>query len=91
MTYSRLPLWFWFFTAFMMQSKVSIKELAETLQHPYATISRPFDLEDMGAFYTDDYPVYNFLRSLSLHETVNHSLGEYAKSGIHTNTVEGEF
>jgi len=57
MAYSRLPLRFWFFTA----------------------------------FYTDDYPSYNFLGSLSLHETVNHSLGEYARGKVHTNTVEAEF
>ena len=40
MAYSRLPLRFWFFTAFMMQSKVSVKEVAETLQRPYAIIFR---------------------------------------------------
>jgi len=183
MAYSRLPLRFWFFTAFMMQSKVSVHELAETLPNPYATVFRmvrrlrenlyltasslslkgiveldevyvtaglkgkkdlkrkprirglkrrgrgtyavdkppilgvverngsvrlipmadvaartvlhrlfkAFDLEDVEAFYTDDYPAYNALRSLSLHETVNHSIGEYARSGAHTNTVEGEF
>jgi len=52
---------------------------------------KDFNLEDVEAFYTDEYPAYNALRSLSLHETVNHSIGEYAKSGVHTNTVEGEF
>ena len=40
MAYSRLPLRFWFFTAFMMQSKVSIRELAETLQRPYVSVFR---------------------------------------------------
>lgn len=183
MAYSKLPLRFWFFSAFMMQSKVSIRELSKTLQRPYTTVFRmvrrlrenlyltassvslkgvveldevyvtaglkgkkclrrrprirglkrrgrgtyavdkppilgvverdglvrlipmadvaartvlrclfkAFDLDDVEAFYTDDYPAYNALRSLSLHETVNHSLGEYARSGVHTNTVEGEF
>jgi len=183
MAYSRLPLRFWFFTAFMMQSMVSVRELAKDLQRPYATVFRmvrrlrenlyltastvslkgiveldevyvsaglkgkrglrrrprirglkrrgrgtyavdkppilgvierdglvrlipmadvatrtvlrrlfrAFNLEDVEAFYTDDYQAYNALRSLSLHETVNHSLGEYARSGVHTNTVEGEF
>jgi len=183
MAYSKLPLRFWFFTAFMMQSKVSVRELAGTLQRPYVTVFRmvrklrenlyltastvslkgiveldevyvtagvksekvrgrrprirglkrrgrgtyaqdkppilgvverdgpvrlipmadvaattmlplilkTFILEDVEAFYTDNYPAYNFLRSLGVHETVNHSLGEYARNGVHTNTVEAEF
>lgn len=181
--YSRVPLRVWFFTAFMMQSKVSVLELAETLRLPYKTmfrvakrlrenlyltastvrlkgiveldevyvtaglkgkkglrrrprirglkcrgrgtyavdkppilgvvareglvrlipmadvasktvlqcLFRTFSLEDVEAFYTDEYPSYNALRSLARHETVNHSLGEYARNGVHTNTVEGEF
>jgi len=183
MAYSRVPLRVWFFTTFMMQSKVSVLELAETLRLPYKTmfrvakklrenlyltastvrlkgivevdevyvtaglkgkkglkrrarirglkrrgrgtyaadkppvlgvvergglvrlipmadvasktvllcLFRTFSLEDVEAFYTDEYPSYNALRSLTRHETVNHSLGEYARSGVHTNTVEGEF
>jgi transposase-like protein len=50
-----------------------------------------FNVKDVEAFYTDDYSAYNALRSLSLHETVNHSIGEYARGKVHTNTVEGEF
>jgi len=38
MDHSRLPLRFWFFTAFMMQSKVSVRELAEALKLPYNTM-----------------------------------------------------
>jgi transposase-like protein len=183
MAHSRLPLRFWFFTAFMMQSKISVKELAETLQRPYNTVFRMvrkirrnlyltastiklngiveldevyvkaglkgkrnlkrksrirglkrrgrgtyavdkppilgvvergglvrlvpmadvaartvlrrlfkgFDLEDVEALYTDDFPSYNALRSLACHETVNHSIGEYARGKVHTNTVEAEF
>ena len=34
MDHSRLPLRVWFFTAFMLQSKVSVRELAETLKRP---------------------------------------------------------
>ncbi|MGB9671614.1 MAG: transposase [Candidatus Norongarragalinales archaeon] len=52
---------------------------------------KTFDLEDVEAFYTDDYSSYNALKSLSHHKTVNHSLGEYARGEVHTNTVEAEF
>jgi transposase-like protein len=31
------------------------------------------------------------IRSLSRHDTVNHSLREYARGRVHTNTVEAEF
>ena len=183
MAYSRLPLRFWFFAAFMLQSKVSVRELAETFRCPYVTVFRmvrrlrmnlyltastvslkgiveldevyvttglkgkkvrerqprirglkrrgrgtyaedkppilgvverdgpvrlipmadvaattilplllkTFSLENVEAIYTDDYPAYNFLRNIGVHETVNHSLGEYARNGVHTNTAEGEF
>lgn len=183
LAHSKLPLRVWFFTAFMMQSKVSVRELAKTLQRPYVTVFRmvgrlrenlyltastvrlqgiveldevyvtaglkgkrglrrrprirglkrrgrgtyavdkppilgvvergglvrlvpmadvaartvlrhlfkAFDLEDVEALYTDDYPAYNCLRSLGHHETVNHSLGEYARGKVHTNPVEAEF
>ena len=50
-----------------------------------------FDLDDLDAFYTDEYPAYNFLKSLCFHETVNHSIEEYVRGNVHTNTVEGEF
>jgi transposase-like protein len=42
--------------------------------------------------YHDDHPSYSILSGAYRHETVNHSLGEYARDGgIHTNTVEAEF
>lgn len=183
MACSKLPLRTWFFTAFTLQSKVSVKELAETLQLPYATVFRMvrklrenlymkastlklkgiveidevyvkaglkgkrnlrrkprkrglkrrgrgtyavdkppllgvverggpvrlipltdvaaktvlrrlfkcFHLEDVEAFITDDFSSYNWLRGLGRHEAVNHSLGEYARGWIHSNTVEAEF
>lgn len=47
--------------------------------------------EEAEAVYTDEYPTYNLLDGLCNHQTVNHSLGEYARSGVHTNTVEAEF
>jgi len=173
MAYSRVTLRVWFFTAFMLQSKVSVRELAKTLKRPYVTVFRMvrrirknlyltaspiklkgiveldevyvkaglkgkrnlkrkprirglkrrgrgtyaadaspilgvverggsvrlvpmadvaartvlrrlfkgFDLEDVEALYTDDFPSYNALRSLSCHETVNHGIGEYARGG----------
>ena len=40
MAHSRLPLRVWFFTAFMLQSKVSVRELAKTLKRPYVTVFR---------------------------------------------------
>ena len=48
--------------------------------------------EETEAVYTDEYPTYNLLDGFCNHQTVNHSLGQYAReSGIHTNTVEAEF
>jgi len=52
---------------------------------------KTFEMKDLEALYSDDYPAYNALRSLSRHDTVNHSLGEYARGRVHTNTVESEF
>ena len=40
MEHSKLPLKTWFYTAFTIQSKVSVKELSETLGLPYATTYR---------------------------------------------------
>ena len=180
---SKLPLRTWFFTAFTIQSKVSVKELSKTLNLPYATTYRmvkklrrnlymkapklklegiveidetyvkaglkgkrnlrreprkrglkrrgrgtyrrdkppilgvverggqvrllpltdvasrtvllrllkEFDLDDVEAFVTDDYPSYGFLGGLGRHESVNHSIGEYARGLFHTNTVEAEY
>ncbi len=40
--------------------------------------------------YTDEYSVYDFLESSGyLHESVNHSAGEYARGDVHINTQEG--
>jgi transposase-like protein len=48
--------------------------------------------EEAEAVYTDDYPVYHILNGFCNHQTVNHSLGEYAREGgIHINTAEAEF
>ena len=40
--------------------------------------------------YTDEYNIYNFLSENYIHQTVNHSQGEYAREDdIHVNTIEG--
>jgi len=180
---SKLPLRVWFFTAFMLQSKVSVRELAKDLGLPYNTMYRVVERlrlnlyltastvklkgvveldevyvtaglkgkkgvnrlsrvrglkrrgrgtyaadkppilgvvqrkgfvrlipmadvaartvlrhlfknskpDEIEALYTDDYPSYNFLESFTPHETVNHSIGEYARGRVHINTVEAEF
>jgi len=44
------------------------------------------------AVYTDEYSAYNILDGFCNHQTVNHSMGQYARGGgIHINTVEAEF
>lgn len=41
---------------------------------------------------TDQAPTYKFIgESFAQHSTVNHSIGEYARGPITTNTVEGYF
>lgn len=47
---------------------------------------------DPGAVvYHDDYRPYGILDGAYGHESVNHNAGEYARGGVHTNTIEGEF
>jgi len=41
--------------------------------------------------YTDNFTPYKILSNLYRHETVNHSIGEYARGEVHINTCEGEF
>ena len=40
---------------------------------------------EIEAIFTDEWPAY---RGLPKHDTVNHSIYEYARSDVHTNTVE---
>ena len=48
--------------------------------------------DDNANINTDDYSSYNILTNNGFnHETVNHSMGEYARGSVHTNTVEAEF
>jgi transposase-like protein len=47
-------------------------------------------IEEGSTIYTDDYAVYDFLASSGyIHESVNHSAGEYARGEVHINTQEG--
>jgi transposase-like protein len=47
-------------------------------------------IEKGSKVYTDEYSVYDFLESSGyLHESVNHSAGEYARGDVHINTQEG--
>ncbi|MCH7970860.1 MAG: IS1595 family transposase, partial [Chloroflexi bacterium] len=46
--------------------------------------------DDVEAIYTDEWPGYNDIADENTrHETVNHSIKEYARGDVHTNTVEG--
>jgi transposase-like protein len=49
---SKLPLRVWFFTAFMMQSKVSVLELAEDLRLPYNTVYRVVERLRLNLYLT---------------------------------------
>ncbi|MBT0158629.1 hypothetical protein G4O51_01440 [Candidatus Bathyarchaeota archaeon A05DMB-2] len=40
MAYSHLPIKFWFYSAYQLQSNVSVKELSKTLYRPYTTVFR---------------------------------------------------
>ena len=44
-----------------------------------------------AVIYHDDYRSYGILDGVYRHESVNHGAGEYARGGVHTNTIEGEF
>ena len=45
---------------------------------------------DTEAIYTDDWPAYNGIADHNTrHETVNHSIEEWVRGDVHTNTVEG--
>ena len=46
--------------------------------------------DDAEAIYTDEWRGYNDIADEDTrHETVNHSIKEYARGDVHTNTVEG--
>ena len=46
--------------------------------------------DDAQAIYTDEWRGYNDIGDENTrHETINHSIKEYARGDVHTNTVEG--
>jgi len=46
--------------------------------------------DDAEAIYTDEYRGYNDIGDENTrHETVNHSIKEYARGDVHTNSIEG--
>ena len=54
----------------------------------HAIIERHADVADR--IFTDDYAAYKGIADENtIHETVNYSIGEYARGDVHTNTVEG--
>ena len=45
--------------------------------------------DDAEAIYTDEFPSYNGIEDHNTrHETVNHSIGEYVRGDVHTNSIE---
>ncbi|MDO8730722.1 MAG: IS1595 family transposase [Candidatus Omnitrophota bacterium] len=44
---------------------------------------------EKSSFYTDDYGAYNQIGRFAPHESVNHSMREYVRGDVHTNTIEG--
>ncbi|HEV2561104.1 MAG TPA: IS1595 family transposase [Rhizomicrobium sp.] len=44
-----------------------------------------------STLHTDGAQYYKFPRGIAKHESVNHSVGEYARDGVHVNTLEGFF
>lgn len=57
------------------------------------TVDRLMELVGKGSVInTDDFKTYTHLKRDGWdHRIINHSLGEYAKEDVHTNTVEGLF
>lgn len=49
------------------------------------------NVDPAATVYHDDYRSYNILDGSFRHESVNHSVGEYVRGDVHTNTIEGEF
>jgi transposase-like protein len=46
--------------------------------------------DETKAYYTDQWPAYKGIANHNtLHETVNHSIDEYVRGDVHTNSVEG--
>jgi transposase-like protein len=48
-------------------------------------------IEPGSKAYTDEYPPYKTLNTIYNHESVDHSIGEYVRGGVHINTCEADF
>ena len=63
-----------------------------TTKHADATVTLPFikaNVEAGSTLQTDESRIYSRVKRDFTHEFVNHSKFEYAKAGVHTNTIEG--
>ena len=57
-----------------------------------ATVALPFLRASMkrgSTIHTDESRIYSRVKRDFTHEFVNHSKEEYARAGVHTNTIEG--
>lgn len=75
----------------MVERQGNIK--AEVVKNVRASILLPIvhsSVEPDSKMMTDDLPSYNKVQKLGLqHNVVRHSLKEYARGNVHTNTIEG--
>jgi transposase len=63
-----------------------------TAKHADSTNTLPFlraNIEPGSTLHTDDSRIYSRAKRDFGHEFVNHSKFEYARAGVHTNTIEG--
>lgn len=49
------------------------------------------NVDNTSIVMTDEFKLYKMLRKDFQHKFVRHSLGEYVRGEIHTNTIEGYF
>jgi transposase-like protein len=85
------------------QHKIAVLSLVERggAQRSVVLERSPSRHEIMGAIsrhvhpeselHTDGAQYYKFPRGVARHESVNHAKGEYARDGVHVNTLEGFF
>ncbi|HEU5187058.1 MAG TPA: IS1595 family transposase, partial [Candidatus Saccharimonadales bacterium] len=61
-------------------------------KHADATVALPFvraTIAQGGEIHTDESKIYNRVKREYAHKHINHSLGQYSKQGVTTNTIEG--
>jgi transposase-like protein len=49
------------------------------------------NVDNTSEIMTDDFKAYKTLRKEFKHQSVNHSIGQYVRGNVHTNTIEGYF